>query len=122
MPVPVETVGKLSLVRLSNREREVLLEILRETVGDTLYEFLYYFLGSNFLKFLDTFSGQRFNVPDREKVVKLVNYVRIYSFVEKGNFSEESYEKAALFFEKRKASIVRIVAKVGKMLNKDREV
>lgn len=121
MSISVETVGKLSLVRLSDREKEVLLEVMREESGDTLYEFISFFLGEDFLKFLDTFSGQRLNVPDRDRVVKLVNYVKIYAFVEKGGFSEEVYDKAALLFEKRRASVVRIVAKLNRILDKLKE-
>ena len=36
-------------------------------------------------------------------------------------FSEEAYDKAALLFEKRRASVVRIVAKLNRILDKLKE-
>ena len=116
MSILVEKVGKLSLIKMTIREKEVFMEAIAKEVGETTYDLLEYFLGDDFLKFVDTFSGQRFTIPTRDKVVKLVNYIKIYAYVERGGFSDEAYEKASVLFNKRKSSVSRIVGKVKKLM------
>ena len=44
MPIPVEKVGKLALISLTIREKEVLLEVIQKLKEDSFYDFLSFFL------------------------------------------------------------------------------
>lgn len=107
--------GLLAKEEPSREELEKLLEILRRVKGTTLFDFLYYILADETLMFLDMFSGDTLKIPQRDEVLKLMDYARIWVFVKNNENDPEVVRKAAARFKRRTQSIQRIVAKVDEM-------
>ena len=108
--------GVLSVVKLSDVERELFIDYLDNLKPSLHTDYLFAVFGSDyFLKFFDVFSGESVKVPAREDVIKIVCYIKIYSYCKSRNFSESSFEMAAKIYGKRKMSIKRIVEKRTKL-------
>lgn len=119
MPREPKLPGILSVIKISSKEREVLLDYLNASKPTLMADYFFAVLGDEyFLKFFDVFSGKNIKVPSRDEILKLVQYSKIYSYLSLASFSEEAYERAASIFGKRVASLKRIVAKVDSVLNK----
>ena len=109
--------GVLSVLKLSDAERELFIDYLDNSKPFLHTDYLFAIFGSDhFLKFFDVFSGENIKVPAREDIIKIVSYIKIYSYCKSRNFSESSYEMAAKIYGKRRMSIKRIVEKVSKIL------
>lgn len=118
-PKEKEIPGVLSHITLQPEERELFLDYMNRQKKMEVVDFLFAVLGENFLKFLDVFSGESIKIPQREEVIKIVNYVKIYKYCKSHNFTDEAYQKASVIFSRREMSIRRIVEKVSKVLEKE---
>ena len=91
--------GVLSLMSFTDEERDNFIDYLNSTKPYLCSDYLYAVFGDElFLKFFDVFAGTNIKVPSREEVVKLLNYIKIYTYCKERNFEEEGYEKASKVF------------------------
>lgn len=121
-----ELPGVLSIMSLSVKEREVLIDYFISSKPQAYIDYIFALMGDKeFLRFFDTLAGCNVKVPTRESMVKVINYVKIYCYCESRGFSSESYAKAAKIFKRGPSSIKKIVHKVQRVLqsgeNKDEE-
>lgn len=114
----METPGILSLIKITDDERELLLDYLHATKNTSQFDVLNNFFDKELLKFFDVFSGEVIKVPHRSSLLKIIKYIKIYDYCRKRNFTEESIETASRIFERRKNSIQRIINKVERELAK----
>lgn len=116
--------GVLTQVRVNDVEREILLDYLNKKKPMLYADFLFAVMGNDFIKFIDVLEGLTLKVPQREQLVKIISYIKIYSYLRSHNFSSEAYERASKLFNKREVSLRRIVANVentikGEVENED---
>ena len=116
---PMENSGILSLVSLSEEEKEVFLQYLYSSKDTPNFDILYNFLGEDLLRFFDVFSGETVKVPRRDEVNKIIRYIKIYQYCKTRDFTEEAIESAAKIFGRRKNSIRRLIQKVERMVEED---
>lgn len=109
--------GVLSVLNLSRDEREIFLDYIESQNPQMNASYIFAILGDEeFLKFFDVMAGTSIKVPSRESLVKIINYVKIYTYCKSKDFSKESMERAAKIFDRRLMSVQRIVEKVERVL------
>ena len=108
--------GILALMTLTGEETKWLLRYLKSTKNTEVFDFLYAFEGERFLKFIDLFSGEKIRIPRRGEVCKIVESMKIYTYVVSRGGSEEAITRATKMFGKRKNSIRRILLRVERIL------
>lgn len=113
--------GVLSVIQLEDSEKEILLDYLMGVKPATQPDYIFTVLGKEFLKFYDVFAGTTFKVPSREELLRIINYVKIYSYCKERSFSNDSYDRAAKIFKKRPLMIREIVDKVANILDRFEE-
>lgn len=114
--------GVLSIVNLSYDEREIFLDYMESVNPQMNASYIFSLLGDEkFLKFFDVMSNTTIKVPPRDSVLKIINYIKIYNYCKNKDFSKEGYEKASRIFGRRTMSIMRIVEKVERILEKGKE-
>ena len=69
------------------------------------------------LELLDIFAGQKIQFPSRKKLYKLVEKIKIYTFVKSKNYSEESCHLLAKQYKKRISQIKAVVDRIDYLLN-----
>ncbi len=114
-------------------EIQNLLAYIARSRGTDQFDFISALFGDvQLLRFLDIFSGQVIKVPQRDKVMKLIEYIQVYSYIRQRlpksqkdipikDVEEGFLESAANHFDRRKHSVARIYDKVRKVLIKERE-
>lgn len=113
--------GVLSVINLSVDEREFFLDYMESVNPQMNASYIFALLGDEkFLKFFDVMSNTTIKVPSRDSILKIINYIKIYNYCKKKNFSKEGYEKAARIYGRRAMSIMRIVEKVERILEKNK--
>jgi len=110
------TKGVLSFIKLSEEERHYLLRYLTKVKKTQVFDIIEYLFDDDFLKFIDVFSGESIKVPRREEVLKIVNYIKIYTYCQARGFSDESIEAASKIFKRRQVSVRKVIDKVSTTL------
>lgn len=119
----VDNITKLSSESLSDKETETLLTLLRVQKGTRIFDIIYYILEdpSLLILFLNTMAGDTIKVPSREDILKLIDYVHIYTYYK--SLPEQEYmekcRKTAQVFKRRTQSVQRIVQKVETSLREE---
>lgn len=72
------------------------------------------------LKLVDIFAGQKIQFPQRKKLYKLLEKIKIYTFVKSKGYSEESYKLLAKQYGKRISQIKAIVDRIDYLLDSGR--
>lgn len=112
----MEVRGIFSTVELSDSEKDVFADYLHHSMNSPIIEFVRYLLGDEYLKFIDILSGTTFKIPSSRALERDLECVRIYSFVLKRGFTEESFKTAGKTFGKTLITVKRAVLKVAKAL------
>lgn len=114
--------GCLSIIDLETDEREYLLDYLNVIAPQAYTDFVFALFGDKrFLTYLDVLEGLTIKIPPRQTIVKIVNYIKIYCYLEARGFTDEAYDKASKIYKKRVVSLKRIVNKVKETLDKMEE-
>lgn len=108
--------GIFSTMELSDNEKDVYAEYLQHSMNTPILEFVRYLLGDEYLKFIDILSGTTLKIPSSRTLERDLEFVRIYTFVFKRGFSDESFKTACRSFGKTIITIRRAVMKVAKTL------
>jgi hypothetical protein len=114
--------GRVSLISLSDRERERFFLYMMGVRSSSFFDFLEVFEGGKIFPFLDLFAGETVRIPSRTETLKTVLYVRVYSFIQdrldRGDGKEKALIKAARVFERRKVVLWRMYEKVNRQIQK----
>lgn len=111
--------GSLSIIELTEQERNLLLDYLSVSTPLSYPDYIWSLLGDQrWLSFFDMLEGLTMKFPSRQALVKVINYIKIYAFLNSRNFTEEAYEIAAKLYKKRVPALKRIVNKVEKVLER----
>lgn len=114
----MEIPGALSRVKLSVNESKLLATYLDKLCPGICTKYLYFLFKDKFLMFFDMFAGKHIKIPSRNSILTLVTYVKIYVYLKNRHFTEESYKKASLVYNKKLSTIKSIVTKIDKQLEK----
>ena len=112
----MEIHGVFSTYKLTNQEKDLFAEYLQHVMNNPVIEFVRYLLGDDYLKFIDILSGTTFKIPSSKSLEKDLESVRIYIYVSKGGFTEESIKSASKIFGKTVLTTRRYTYKVCKAL------
>ena len=117
----MEKSGILALTSLKDRETEILIKYMSGSRKAPYLDYLNIILGKDLLRFIDLFSGETIKVPTRDETIKIINYIKIYVYLNDRGFTDGAYESASKVFARRRNSIKRIVDKVESTILKDTE-
>ena len=79
-------------------------------------EFIRYILGDDYIKFIDIMSGTTMKIPSSKVLERDLEYVRIYLYVKRHGFTEQSIKEVAKMYNKTVLVVRRYVLKVSKVL------
>lgn len=113
--------GSLSAVSLTTVEQDNLLDYLDKAYPQSASELLYAMLGDRYLMYFDVLEGLTIRIPNRKTLTKIINYVRIYTYVKSRGCTDDAYEAASRLYKKRVSSIHRIVERVESKINIEEE-
>lgn len=112
----MEVKGIFSVAQLSDVEKDTFAEYLQHSMNNPILEFVRYLLGDEYLKFIDILSGTTFKVPSSRILERDLEFVKIYTYVKKRKFSEDSFKDAGKSFGKTVIAVKKAVLKVSKTL------
>ena len=107
---------------MSDDEKDLFAEYLQISIGNPVLEFVRYMLGDDYLKFIDICSGTNFTIPSNRALERDINYIKIFLYVKKSNFSNSSIIDAGSVYKKTELAVKRIVLKVSKTLGIEDEL
>ncbi len=105
-----------STYNLTDIEKEVFAEYLQHTMNNPLVELVRYLLGDDYLKFIDIMAGSTFKIPSPKSLEKDLESVKVYLYVKKNGFTEDSIRSAAKLYNRTVLASRKSVYKVGKTL------
>lgn len=105
-----------STYNLTDIEKEVFAEYLQHTMNNPLVELVRYLLGDDYLKFIDIMAGSTFKIPSPKSLEKDLESVKVYLYVKKNGFTEDSVRSAAKLYNRTVLASRKAVYKVGKTL------
>ena len=105
-----------SIYNLTDIEKEVFAEYLQHTMNNPLVELVRYLLGDDYLKFIDIMAGSTFKIPSPKSLEKDLESVKVYLYVKKNGFTEDSIRSAAKLYNRTVLASRKSVYKVGKTL------
>lgn len=108
--------GVLSTYNLTEKEQETFIEYLKTSINNPVIEFVQYLLKDNFLMFIDIVSGTNFKVPSNKVLKRDIESVRMYLYVKKLHFTEESIKSASRAFKKNTNIVRKNIYRVAKVL------
>lgn len=109
--------GVLSLIDLGDKEVDALVVYLSRTIGTDSYYFLRRLLKDEFLMFIDVFSGSSFRIPQRSRILQLIDNLRIYFYIEnRKEMSPEDFKNAAKIFGRKEKYLRSVHQKVKRVL------
>lgn len=110
-----------SLVTFSNitpEQREIFIKLLSDDFS-YMFQVLFNVLEDDalVLELVDIFADKRITFPPRKRIYKLLEKVRVYTYVKNRNYSEDSYVILAKQYKKRISQIKSMVKRVDYLLN-----
>lgn len=108
--------GVFSTYKLTDQEKDLFAEYLQHTMNNPVIEFVRYLLGDDYLKFIDILSGSTFKIPSSKSLEKDLESVRIYIYVSKNGFTDDSIKSASKMFGKTVLTVRRYTYKVCRAL------
>lgn len=112
----MEVRGRFSHYELSTQEKDTFAEYLQHSMNNPAMEFLKYLLGDDYIKFIDIMSGMTVKIPSAKSLERDLESVKIFLYVKRGNFSENSIREASRIYNKTILTARRYILKVCKVL------
>lgn len=111
-------VGNLITFRNMTDEQKTLLIKLISDDNSYVFQVLFNILEDNdlVLELLDIFSGKKIIFPTRKKLYKLLEKIKIYTYVKSKNYSQESIQLLAKQYKKRNSQIKSYVDRIDYLL------
>lgn len=110
-----------SLITFNNitpEQREIFIKLLSDDYS-YMFQVLFNILEDDalVLELVDIFADKRLTFPPRKRIYKLLEKVRVYTYVKSRNYSEDSYAVLAKQYKKRISQIKSMVQRVDYLLN-----
>ena len=118
----MEVKGVFSTYDLSDTEMEVFADYLQHSMNTPVLEFLKYLLGSDYLRFIDIMAGCNFKVPSSKTLERNLEAVRMFLYVKKHGFTEESVKEASKIYKKSLVTTRKYIYKITKTLGTEDEL
>lgn len=112
----MELRGGLSTYDLSVLEKDIFADYLQHSMNNPAIEFVKYFLGDDYIKFIDVMSGTTIKIPSGKTLERDLESVKMYLYTNKRAFTEDSIKEASKVFGKSILTVRRYVLKVSKVL------
>lgn len=112
----LEVRGRFSSYDLSTIEKDTFAEYLQHSMNNPAMEFIKYLLGDDYIKFIDIMSGMTVKIPSAKSLERDLESVKIFLYVKRGNFSEDSIREASRIYNKTILTARRYILKVAKVL------
>lgn len=112
----MEVRGRFSSYDLSTIEKDTFAEYLQHSMNNPAMEFIKYLLGDDYIKFIDIMSGMTVKIPSAKSLERDLESVKIFLYVKRGNFSEDSIREASRIYNKTILTARRYILKVAKVL------
>lgn len=112
----MELRGGLSTYELSVLEKDTFADYLQHSMNNPAIEFIKYFLGDDYIKFIDVMSGTTIKIPSGKALERDLESVKMYLYTNKRAFTEDSIKEASKVFGKSILTVRRYVLKVSKVL------
>lgn len=108
--------GIFSLYNLSTKEKDTLADFLQHSINTPMIELLRYYMGDDFLQFIDVMSGTTIKIPSSSSIAKDISSVQVYLYAKRHNFSENYLCSASKLYKKSLVLVKKDVYRVGKAL------
>lgn len=107
---------------LTDEQRELFIKLVGEEFSPVL-RVLFSILEDDYLtlEIIDILAGNKVQFPTRKKLYKLLEKVKIYSFVKSKDYSSDSYKLLAKQYKKRISQIRSTVERVDHLTNINKE-
>lgn len=111
-------VGNLVSFRNMNQEQVELFIKLISDESSYLFQVLFNVLEDDdaALQLIDIFAGQKIQFPSRKKIYKLLERIKIYTYVKSKGYSQESIQLLAKQYKRRNSQIKSYVDRIDYLL------
>ena len=104
------------MVDLTDKEKDVFADYLQHSMNNPMVEFIRYLLGDDYLKFIDIMSGTTIKIPPAKTLEKDLESVKMYIYLMKYRFSEESIRAVSRMYGRTTLVVRRSVYKIARTL------
>lgn len=108
--------GAFSLQTLNQAEKDTLAQFFQRSLNSPAVEFLRYFLGDDYVTFMDILAGTSLKIPSHKSLEHDIQNVRIYSYVFRHDFTADSIKRAGKLFSVSLNQSRRAVERVSRVL------
>lgn len=112
----MEKSGILSLISVNDKESDVLLEYLRKSNNTSIFDFINYLIGKDYIEFLDLLAGSNIKISSHKSLYRDIEYIKVYNYVKEHGFTEESIKSACKIYNKKLSFVKGAVVKIHKSL------
>ena len=112
----MEKPGILSLVSIKGKESQYFRDYLRKTGNTAVYDFIYYLLGEDYLRFLDLLAGTVLKIPSHKTLYRDIEYIKLYCYVKERGFTEDAVKNAAKLYSKKAYFVRTAIKKISEVL------
>lgn len=115
---PKYDIGSLLIYKdLNSEQKELFIKLLSDD-SSYLFQILFNVIENDYkvLQLIDLFAGQKIQFPDRKKVHRLLEKIKIYTFVKHSNNKDNACKLLAKQYNKRILQIRTIVDRIDYLL------
>ena len=101
------SIGSLLIYRdITEEQKNLFIDFLSTEVSSS-FKILFNVIDDDYLvmELLDIFAGKKIQFPDRKKLYKLLEKIKIYTYIKSKNYSPDSYKLLAKQYKKRISQI-----------------
>ncbi len=112
-------VGKLLAFRdLTEEQKNIFIKLVSNEYS-YIFQILFNIIGDDYLtlELLDILAGEKIQIPNRKKLYKLLEKIRIYTFIKQKGESPEIYKLLAKQYDVRISQIKSAVNRIETLLN-----
>ena len=103
---------------MSSHEIKNYVAYLVGTSRNPIYHTFHQVFGRRLMTFLNIFQGRSVRVPKVGLLNKYKFFVKVYTYVDKHDYTEEAYEKASAIFDRRVDQLKVMVERVSKVVQR----
>lgn len=115
----MEDVGSLIIFKnMTAEQQELFIRLIGDDYSSNI-QVLYNIIEdkNKALMLIDLFAGKKLAFPDRKKLYRLLEKIKIYTYVKNHNFSKQSLVTMAKQYKRRTSQIKTIVNRIEHLLN-----
>lgn len=117
-------VGKLLAFRdLTEDQKNIFIKLVSSEYS-YIFQVLFNIIDDDYLtlELIDILAGQKLQIPNRKKLYKLLEKIKIYTFIKQKNYSSEAYKLLAKQYNIRISQVKSAVSRVEQLLNEHNNI